>query len=99
MATAGDAASSACTDVEIIIFELNDVYGLKTASIEKAFDAFMEECECLDPEDAEFRTSAKAIYYVESSSNRPHTVMMVCTVTDELVARVKQGLAARKAWY
>ena len=97
MADATDATTPASTDVEIITFEWNQVYGIASAPREKAYEAFMKACEDFNPVDACFSKSAKAIFYVEPSScDHPRTIIMLCTVTDELVACVERGIAARK---
>jgi hypothetical protein len=97
MADATGATTPGSTDVEIITFEWNHVYGIASVPREKAFAAFMHACEDLNPADACFSKSAKAIFYVEASCcDHPRTIMMLCTVTDELVARVLQGIAARQ---
>ena len=97
MSDATDATTPASIDVEIITFEWNQVYGIASVPREKAYEAFMKACEDFNPADACFSKSAKAIFYVEASCcDHSRTIMMLCTVTDELVARVQQGIAARK---
>ena len=96
MAQAIDA--EAHIDVEIITFEYSDLYDLKSVPLENAVEAFIEACKFMNSINARFSHTAKTISFAESSYNdKTRTVMMVvCKVTDELVDRLKQGIAATK---
>jgi hypothetical protein len=95
---AQDADAATHIDVEIITFEYRDIYDLKSVPLENAVEAFIEECKFMNSINARFSQTAKTISFAESRYNdKTRTVMMVmCKVTDELVDRLKQGIAATK---
>ena len=84
-------------NVEIITFEYNQLYGWDLVPLENAVEAFIKQCQYMNKDGARFLWTAKTIAYSETEDNdKARTVMMVCTVTDELVARVLKGISARQ---
>jgi hypothetical protein len=86
-------------DYEIIVYEHNSMYDSSDANAENVLDVFLETCrEYLNPEyvnqnSTEFHSSKKFVSYADRSGNdKPMLVILIGTITDEMLLAIEDGL-------
>jgi hypothetical protein len=86
-------------DYEILVFEHNSMYDSRDANSKNVLDVFLETCrEYVNPEYVnqnytEFHSSSSFVSYADRSGNdKPMLVILIGTITDEMVVAIQDGL-------
>jgi len=86
-------------EYEILVYEHNSMYDSRDASAANVLDVFLETCrEYVNPEYVnqnytEFHSSSKFVSYADRSGNdKPMLVILMGTITDEMVVAIQDGL-------
>jgi hypothetical protein len=86
-------------EYEIIVYEHNSMYDSRDANAANVVDVFLETCrEYVNPEYVnqnytEFHSTSKFVSYADRSGNdKPMLVILIGTITDEMVVAIQDGL-------
>jgi hypothetical protein len=84
---------------EILVYEHNSMYDSRDANSANVLEVFLETCrEYVNPEYVnqnytEFHSSSKFVSYADRSGNdKPMLVILMGTITDEMVVAIQDGL-------
>jgi hypothetical protein len=86
-------------EYEILVYEHNSMYDSRDANAANVLDVFLETCrEYVNPEYVnqnytEFHSSKRFVSYADRSGNdKPMLVILIGTITDEMLAGIRDGL-------
>jgi len=86
-------------DYEILVYENNSMYDTRTANSGNVLDVFLDTCrqyvnpEYVNQDSTEFHSSNKFVSYADRSGNdKPMLVILIGTITDEMVVAIQDGL-------
>ena len=86
-------------DYEILVYEHNSMYDSRDANAANVVDVFLETCrEYVNPEyvgqdSVHLDSSKKFVSYADHSGNdKPMLVILIGTITDEMVVDIQDGL-------
>jgi hypothetical protein len=86
-------------DYEIIVYEHNSMYDSRDANAENVLDVFLETCrEYVNPEyvgqdSVHLDSSKRFVSYADRSGNdKPMLVILIGTITDEMLLAIQDGL-------
>ena len=86
-------------DYEILVFEHNSMYDMRDANAANVLDVFLETCrEYVNPkyvnqDCTDFDSSNKFVSYADRSGNdKPMLVILIGTISDEMLVAIKDGL-------
>ena len=87
------------TDYEILVFEHNSMYDTRDANASNVLDVFLQACrEYVNPEyvgqdSVHLDSSNKFVSYADRSGNdKPMLVILIGTITDEMLDAIRDGL-------
>jgi len=86
-------------DYEILVFEHNSMYDMRDANAANVLDVFLETCrEYVNPEyvgqdSVHLDSSKRFVSYADHSGNdKPMLVILIGTITDEMLDAIRDGL-------
>ena len=84
---------------EILVYENNSIYDMREADSTNVLDVFLRMCkefvnpEYVDKQSTEFDSSSKFVSYSDRSGNdKPMLVILIGTITDEMLVEITEGL-------
>jgi len=86
-------------DYEILVFEHNSMYDLRNANSANVVTVFVDTCrhyvnpEYVNEDSTEIDSSNKFVSYADRSGNdKPMLVILIGTITDEILVEIRDGL-------
>jgi hypothetical protein len=86
-------------DYEILVYENNSMYDMRETDSANVVDVFLRMCkefvnpEYVDKNSTEFDSSSKFVSYSDRSGNdKPMLVILIGTITDEMIVAIQDGL-------
>lgn len=87
------------TEYDILVYEHNSLYDTRDANRENVVNVFLDACrEYVNPEyvgedSVEFDSSSRYVSYSDRSGNdKPMLVILIGTITDEMLLCIEDGL-------
>jgi len=86
-------------DYEILVYEHNSMYDMRDANSANVVNVFLDTCrdyvnpEYVDKDSVHFDSSSRFVSYADRSGNdKPMLVILIGTITDEILLEIEDGL-------